>query len=131
VRRAAIPLVVWAVLLTCAAVALWIYSHSWLNATLITGAAVLTYLIALGFVIRHRRMPDASEARAHPELAVRAVPDLSFGSALIGIAIATMVFGVEFGLFLVYIGAGLLLLGVVILAIEVRGERRALREAGR
>ncbi|HEX8855324.1 MAG TPA: hypothetical protein VF752_06955 [Thermoleophilaceae bacterium] len=130
-RRAAIPLLAWAVLLTCSAVGLWIYSHSWLNATLISAAAALTYLIALGFVIRHRRMPDASEARAHPELSVRALPDLSFGSALIGIAIATMIFGAEFGLFLVYIGLGLLLFGVARLIFELRAERRALEEARR
>ncbi|MFL5826368.1 MAG: hypothetical protein ACJ76V_07575 [Thermoleophilaceae bacterium] len=130
-RRAVIPLFAWAVLLSCAAAGLWIYSNSTVNPALLTGAALLMYLIVIGTVIRYRRTPDASEAGEHPELAIRALPDLSFGAALVGIAIATMVFGAEFGLFLVWIGLGLLLLGFARLLVEWRGERRALEEARR
>lgn len=128
-KRAVIPLLIWATLLAGAAIALWLYSHHQrLAVAMLAGASIVTYVIAIGFAIRHWRTPDASEAREHPEIAVRALPDLSFGAALVGIAIATIVFGVEFGLFLVLIGAGLLLLGVGRLIVEIRGERRAERE---
>ena len=54
----------------------------------------------------------------------RFVTDASMASAAVGIAIALMVLGVTFGVWLVAIGAGIGFLGVGGLVRELRAERR-------
>jgi hypothetical protein len=54
----------------------------------------------------------------------RLVPDASLASALVGVAIALMVLGAAFGVWLTIVGAGLAVLGLGGIARELRAERR-------
>ena len=54
----------------------------------------------------------------------RLVTDVSYASALIGMALALMLLGLEFGPWLVFAGGGLLALGIAGVVSEVRAERR-------
>jgi hypothetical protein len=54
----------------------------------------------------------------------RLVTDVSMASALIGIAIALMMLGIQFGIWITEVGAGLLALGIAGVVREVRAERR-------
>jgi len=55
---------------------------------------------------------------------LRLVTDVSFASALIGVAIALMVLSIQFGVWLLEVGGGLLALGVAGVVRELRAERR-------
>jgi hypothetical protein len=52
----------------------------------------------------------------------------SVGAAVTGVAIACILFGFVFGSFLIYFGAGLLVLALGRVVIELRAERELLRE---
>jgi hypothetical protein len=54
----------------------------------------------------------------------RLVTDVSLASALVGIALALMLLGLEFGPWLVLTGSGLLALGIAGVVRELRAERR-------
>jgi hypothetical protein len=49
---------------------------------------------------------------------------------LVAVAIGSIIFGFAFGRFLVFFGAGLLLVSAGILLFEIRGQRRTGRETG-
>lgn len=80
--------------------------------------------IALG-ALAHSRCPDR-DAEARP----RVVADLSLSSALIGIALAVMLWGSFIGEWLLLIGGGLLVLGLVGLMRELAQARRLRLLAG-
>jgi hypothetical protein len=121
VNRPAVQLLVWATYLAVLTVILWIWWPHWLSVVELGGAAVITALIAILFTLAHPR--GAAGDGAAPEDR-RPSRDLSVGSVLIAIALCGMLYGAEFGFSLVLICAGLLVLGVVQLANELRAERQ-------
>jgi hypothetical protein len=125
VSRPAVQVLAWAVYLTVLTVILWIWWPHWLSVAELGGAAVVTALIAVVFTLAHRggQLGDTPyEARE-----LRSLPDLSVGPAIVAIALCGMLYGAEFGLFLVLICGGLLALGLVELAAELRTERERRR----
>jgi hypothetical protein len=113
--RAALPLVAWATLLTVLAVALWVWSTDHLPPAIFSAAAGIAWFVALAALLRPGSRP---RLRVRPEL------DLSFSSVLIAIAIAMLVLGALVGEWLILIGAGALVAGLVGVARELRAERR-------
>jgi peptidoglycan/LPS O-acetylase OafA/YrhL len=55
---------------------------------------------------------------------VRLVTDVSFASALCGVAVALMVLSVQFGVWILEVGGGLMAVGVAGVVRELRAERR-------
>ncbi|MBX5470386.1 MAG: hypothetical protein IRZ21_10865 [Thermoleophilaceae bacterium] len=123
-RRAAIPLLIYGAFIAGNATMLWIWGEDAVNVGAFYFAVIVTWLVALGFAAAHWKQPDGEALRERPDLTRRALPDLSFGAGITGIAIVTMVYGARFGLFLVWIGGGLLLLGFARLAAELGSQRR-------
>jgi hypothetical protein len=130
VRGGAIPLLAWGTLLVVLMVINWIWTGDAIQigtfafaATVVLGSALI--LILLG----RRQAVSRGEPPATDSL--RAVPRSSLASFLLALAVASIMFGLAFGRFLIYFGAGLLIvsLGAVWreLAAE-RRERRALEE---
>jgi MFS superfamily sulfate permease-like transporter len=125
VTGAAAVVGVWAALLGALTAILWIWSGGDAVAVGVFGAAtglmaaVAAALLATG----RRRRPE----RAGGE--VRAMPDLSFGTVILCVGLAAMLYGAVLGLFLVWIGGGVALAGLGRLAMERRGEREAVRRA--
>jgi hypothetical protein len=120
VSRAAAPLLGYAILLGVLAAVLALWSPDRLPAALLGGGAVVIALIAGAVAAAGRR-------RSAP--AVQADPDLSFAVVAVAFGLCTLVVGAYLGLYLILIGAGLLLAGGGGLVRERRVERRALRRA--
>lgn len=113
-NRAHVQLLAWATYLAVLTVILWIWWPHWLSVTQLGSAAVTTAVIALIFLVAARRRPVRDEPPPR---------DLSVGAALTAIALCGMLYGAEFGVFLVLICAGLLVLGLVQLWKELRADR--------
>jgi hypothetical protein len=114
-NRAAVPLLAWATLLTVLAAVLWVWSTDHVPPAIFSAAAGVAWLVGLYAVLRPGRRP---RLRVRPEL------DLSFSSVLVAIALAMLVLGALVGEWLVLIGAGVLLAGLIGVAREIRAERR-------
>ena len=56
--------------------------------------------------------------------AVRLVTDVSYASALAGVAVALMVMSIQFGVWLLEVGGGLMAIAIAGIVREVRAERR-------
>jgi hypothetical protein len=114
-NRAAVPLLAWATLLTVLAAVLWVWSTDHVPPAIFSAAAGVAWLVGLYAVLRPGRRP---RLRVRPEL------DLSFSSVLVALALAMLVLGALVGEWLVLIGAGVLLAGLIGVAREIRAERR-------
>jgi hypothetical protein len=112
VTRGWVQVLLWAGYLAVLTIVLWVWWGDRLNVGSLGAAAIVTAAIALLAAALGRRRPRQG---AHVE------PDLSVGASIVGIALSGMLFGAEFGLFLVVICAGLLVAGVAILWNERRG----------
>ena len=55
------------------------------------------------------------------------MPTASLGAVLIAVAVASIVFGLAYGRFLIYFGAGLLIASAGVVMREVQAERRERR----
>jgi hypothetical protein len=84
---------------------------------------VLASAGALALLCRAALRPGPPEPRSDPE----AVPEVSLGAVLAGLAIGSLLFGFVFGTFFVYFGAGLLVIALGRIALEVRVQRRTER----
>jgi hypothetical protein len=115
VNRAFVPLLVWATLLTVLAAVLWVWSADHLPPAIFSAAAGVAWLVGLYAVLRPGKRP---RLRVRPEL------DLSFSSVLVALGIAMLVLGALVGEWLILIGAGVLVAGLIGVARELRAERR-------
>jgi hypothetical protein len=114
VRPAALVVGGWGLLLGVNAAVLAVWTSDPLPPALLGGAAVASGLLGLAMLARGREAP-------------RVIPDLSLASALVGVALAAMVVGAEVGVWLVLVGAGMLLFGLAGLARERIAVRREAR----
>jgi hypothetical protein len=101
-RNAGVPILSWAVPLAALAVILLIWTDETVPVLLLGGVAVATF--ALGVLVAVARRPGAERGDG--------VPDLSLAPALVGFALAAMLVGAEGGLWLVWVGGGMLALGL-------------------
>jgi hypothetical protein len=125
-RRAAIVFAGFAALLGVTTLVLALMDGTTLTLGLLGGAAAASLLTAVGLLVAGSSVPDTD-----PDL-TRPLPDASYGTALFAIGVCLAVFGLVFGLFLVLIGAGVAVFGVVGLVreqIAVRRERRRVEPA--
>jgi nitrate reductase gamma subunit len=112
-------LLVWALLLAVhPPVMAAVFHEDSTSVLLLAGAAAGTALVAALIWLGRRRAPEED-----PDLE-RPVTDVSMPSALVGIALALMLLGAQFGVWLVMIGGGLLALGLGGIVREVVAERR-------
>jgi hypothetical protein len=128
-RGGAIPLLAWGTLLLVLCIGNWI----WNGKAVGSGAASAAVLIVYGFAVLVWRSGREAIRRGPPEprTETEAVPQVSLGAVLAGLAIACILFGLAWANFLVYFGAGLLLVSLGRVAVEVRSERMTRREAER
>ncbi len=124
-RGGALPVIVWGCLLG----ALMATNAIWTGDTIQIGdyayamLTLVTIVVALTLTSRRRAL-----RRGPPELDERPepVPDISFGAALAAVGFAALVFGLAFGHFFIYFGAGLMVLGLARVGVELRSQRRTL-----
>lgn len=126
-RGGAIPVLVWGTIL---AVALALVSV-WTGRGIVVGVAGFavgaTFATALAVILLR---PREALRRGPPEPSPepRAVASASVGSVLLAIGAAALVYGLAFGRFLIFFGAGLMVVATAILAREKLAQRRALRQ---
>jgi hypothetical protein len=127
-RGGSIPLLAMATALTAALAVNWIWTSDTIQVAsfafavivLVSGAAALAWT-SRGDSIR-RGPPPPSEL---PET----LPTSSLGAVAVAIAVGAVMFGLAFGRFLVFFGAGLLVAALGRLAVELRAQRRASERA--
>ncbi|MBV9310480.1 MAG: hypothetical protein JOZ73_06600 [Solirubrobacterales bacterium] len=126
-RGGAIPLIAWGTLLLVLFIGNWIWDARGVNPAAAGLAALIIYLAALLLWIARRdsvrRGPP--EPRQDPE----ALPEESLGAALAGFSLATILFGLVWGRFLVVFGVALLVASLARTVLEWRAERRTRHQA--
>lgn len=125
-RGGAIPLLVWGLILAVLYALIFVWTGKGLHAALAAAALVATFGTAFAFVaLRPREALKKGEPPASEE--PRAVASASYGAVLLGLGITALVYGLVFGQFLVYFGAGLIVVAIGVLTRENYAQRRALR----
>jgi hypothetical protein len=116
--RPPLVLLVWAVLLGVLACLQLAFRLDTMTFALAGGGAVFVAAVGTTFLLAGR---VATRSPAQP----RSVPDLSLATVVCAIGGCSVLIGAEVGLWLILIGAGVLVLGLAGLAREVRAQRRA------
>jgi hypothetical protein len=121
VRGGAIPILAWGTILLVLAVGNWIWDAKPVNAAAASVAVLIVYAFAVGLWLTRRESirRGPPEPRPQPD----AIPQASLAAALVGISIGAILFGLAWANFLVFFGAGLLVLSLGRLVLERRAER--------
>ncbi len=125
-RGGAIPALAWGTLLLVLFALNWIWEGRLVQVGSTTYALVAIYGTGLGLWLVRREALSTGEPSA-PD-APEALPESSTGAVLAGLAIACILFGIVWAQFLIFFGAGMLVLALGRTVVELRAQRRA-REA--
>ena len=107
----------------------WIWTGDAIQVGMFAFAAGVVFASGAVLVARNRAALRAGPP--DPQVETRAVPQASLGAALVGFAVATLMFGFVFGTFLILFGAGLLAASLGRVALELRAERQSATEVAR
>lgn len=126
-RGGAIPLLAWGTLLVVLGAINWIWTRSAIQVGTFAFAILVIVGTGVGLAVRYRQAlrPGPPAPRGDPE----AVPEESVGAVAAGLSLGSILFGFVFGSFFVYFGAGMLVMSLGRLAMEVREQRRSERAA--
>lgn len=127
-RGGAIPVLAWGTLLLILFIGNWIWDDKPVNAATAAFAAMVIYIWAV--VLWLRRREAIRRGPPEPQTEAEAVPDASAAAVLIALGAASILFGLVWAKFFVFFGAGVLVLALGRLALELRAER-ASRERAR
>ncbi|MDQ6819068.1 MAG: hypothetical protein M3076_01810 [Actinomycetota bacterium] len=121
-RGGAIPLLAWATILLVLYAGNWI----WEGRPIQMGTTVFAIVVIYGGagILWLFRREALQRGPPPPAPEIESVPEASIGSVLVALASASILFGLVWALFFVYFGAGLLILALGRVAIELRAERR-------
>jgi hypothetical protein len=122
VRGGAIPLLAWATILLVLYAGNWI----WEGRPIQIGTTVFAIVVIYGGagILWLFRREALKRGPPPPAQEIESVPEASIGSVLVALASASILFGLVWAQFFVYFGAGLLVLALGRVAIELRDERR-------
>jgi peptidoglycan/LPS O-acetylase OafA/YrhL len=118
VRGAARVLVAWALLNALILVPMpTIFNENPSPAIIYAAACLGCFLVGVACWLWPRSREEDPDA-------VRLVTDVSYASALCGVAVALMLLSIQFGVWVLEVGGGLLALGIAGVVRELRAERR-------
>jgi hypothetical protein len=123
VRGGAIPLLAWGTLLVVLLVGNWIWTGDAVQVGSFALAAGVVYALAVLLVVSSRQALKTGPPPPEDELEV--VPEASLAAVLVGVSIACIGFGLVWAGFLIYFGAGVLVLSLGRLVLELRAELAA------
>jgi hypothetical protein len=131
-RGGSIPLLAWGALLAVLMAICWIWTGDAVQVGTF-GFAVLVVWGSAALIAAQGGRDVVRRGEPRQVRGAEAIPTASLGAVLVAVAVGSIVFGFAFGRFLVFFGAGLLVVSVGIVIFEVRGQRRAARasRAGR
>lgn len=127
-RGGAIPLLAWAALLFVLFLGNWIWDAKAVNAAEAAFAAIVI-LTAAGALILAGRRQAIRRGPPEPDPAPHALPHSSLGAVLVALSVAAILFGMAWARFLVEAGAVALLASLSRMWLEIRAERRAVRQS--
>lgn len=123
-RGGAIPLLVWGSLIAVILALNWV----WTGDAIQVASFAFTVLTVLGWalaLVLQRPREALRRGQPSPSDEPQTVSSASYGSMLLAVGAATIVFGLAFGQFLVFFGAGLMVVAAGVVARELHAERRA------
>lgn len=127
-RGGALPVIAWGCLLGAlmATNAIWTGDDIQIATFAFAILVILSIVVLLGISSRRRALqPGAPEGDQGAE----SVPDISFGTALAGVGLGALIFGLAFGHFFIYFGAGLIVIGLARVGLELRAEHRSVAQS--
>jgi hypothetical protein len=126
VRGGSIPLFVWGLLLVVLLVVNAVWTSDTIQVAEFGFAAGIVFLSAVAFAVASR---GEALRRGAPVVSddPEAVPTSSLGAVMVAVGFAALMFGLVFGRFLVYFGAGVVIASLGQVTRELRDERRARR----
>lgn len=127
-RGGSIPLLVWGTLIAALLALNLVWTGDDIQAGAFAFALVTVWGTAAAFAVRSRR-ESLKRGAPRPTPGTETIPTASLGAVLVAVALASLVYGFAFGRFLVYFGAGLLILSLGLLIHERRAQRRTRRLA--
>lgn len=123
-RGGSIPLLIWGTLIAVLLALNLAWTGDDVQVCAFGFALVTIWGTATGLAVRSRR-ESLRRGAPPPTRAIETIPTASLGAVLVALALASIVFGLAFGRFLVYFGAGLLIVSLGLVIRERRAERRA------
>ena len=123
-RGGALPILAWALILALSGATNAVWTGDAIQIGTFAFAVLAILLIAAFLVLRSREAarPGEPAAPTRPE----PLTHTSFGTMIAAVGVATILFGLVFGHFIIYFGAGLIAAGLGRLLIELRHQRRAM-----
>lgn len=126
-RGGAIPILAWGTILLALCIGNWVWDDKPVNGAVATAAVVIVY--GFGIALWLARREAIRRGPPEPSLDPEAVPQASAAAVAIGLSVGCALFGLAWSKFLLYFGAGMLVLSLGRLAIELRSERTTRRQA--
>lgn len=127
-RGGALPMFAWGSMLLVLYAGNWIWEGRAIQVSTTVFAILVIYLAGLlVWLVRREalhRGPPEFDPRAEP------LPEASTGAMLAGLSIGAMMFGLAWAQFLIFFGAGMLVLSLGRIAVELRSQRHARARAG-
>ncbi|MBV8955145.1 MAG: hypothetical protein JO179_13490 [Solirubrobacterales bacterium] len=126
-RGGAIPLLAWGTLLLVLYAGHWIWDAKPVASIETAVAMLIIYAGGVALWLARRESIRRGPPPARPK--VEAAPSMSLGAAVAGLSVGTILFGLAWAQFLVYFGAGVLLLSLGRVWVELRAEHASRRAA--
>jgi O-antigen ligase len=127
VRGGAIPVIAWGTILLVLAIGNAVWDSKPVNGIEAFAASLIIYVTALLLWLARRDAIRRGPPPAETELEL--VPQSSTGAVFLGISVGTILFGLVWAKFLLFLGFGILVLSIGRLVAEVRSERTSNRRA--
>lgn len=124
-RGGALPILAWALLLSTSGVLNAIWTGDTIQIGTFAAAVLAILLMATALIVRSREA--ARRGPPSPPTQPEPVTHTSFGTMIAAVGVGALLFGLVFGHFIVYFGAGMIVAGLGRLAVELRAQRRAMR----
>jgi hypothetical protein len=121
--KGGLAVLIWALLLLSSGVLNAIWAGRALQIGMFAAALFAVCAVAVAVMLRLRGR-SATERSAAPQ----ALPTASFAAMFTAIGLGVLVFGLVFGHFPIYLGAGMIVIGLGRLGFEWHAQHRALRE---
>jgi len=130
-RGGAIPVLAWACILGVLFAGNWVWTGDRTQVAAFGFAVALVVLCGVSLALANRSALRRGAPPPPPPGQTQEMPELSYGALGAAIGLAAIVFGLAFGHFLIYFGAGLFVLSIGRVAIELRSARASDRRRRR
>ena len=123
-RGGALPILTWALILAISGATNAVWTGDAIQIE--TFAAAVLAILITGAVLILRSREAVQRGEPSPPSQPEPVTRTSFGTMLAAVGVGAILFGLVFGHFIIYFGAGLIAIGLGRLLVELHHQRRAM-----